>query len=85
MWPLIIVLSTGLGGSDLGYVQYLNIQHPGTYEPAPVSVQAPSWFGGRIFTSDTLHVGVRPAAVVEKADGLEVGVGVTLQVTTDVL
>ena len=45
--------------------------------------QNPSWFGGRIYTGDDVHLGLRPAFFVDnEAQGrLEVGAGFTLQVT----
>jgi hypothetical protein len=53
-----------------------------TMPPEPV----PAWItgSGRIYTTSTLHVGVRPAVYITN-DGPELAAGVTIQVTTILL
>jgi hypothetical protein len=53
-----------------------------TLPPEPV----PAWIGGsgRVYTSATLHVGVRPAVYVTN-DGPELAAGATVQITTVLL
>jgi hypothetical protein len=72
----------------LAFALALASQQPlGPFAPSPSSGWAPTWWGGRILTTDTIHLGVRPAAFVDNGsqDGrLEVGVGVTVQVTGNV-
>lgn len=43
--------------------------------PAP----PPPWYGGRVLSSSTLHIGVRPALDIDKSG--DVAVGVTVQIT----
>lgn len=49
-------------------------------QPSPIP-----WAGGRVLTTDTLHVGVRPAVDIDNSAGIEWGVGLTVQVTCDCL
>jgi hypothetical protein len=43
--------------------------------PAP----PPPWYGGRLLTTQDVHLGLRPAAYV---DAYEIAIGVTLQLST---
>jgi hypothetical protein len=54
---------------------------------APAAPPPLPWAGGRIVTTDTLHVGLRPAAFVDNEDrgALEWGAGATVQVTVRAL
>ena len=54
----------------------------GSWAPSPTST-LPPWAGGRVYTSRTVHVGIRPAAYVdnEARGGLEGGAGATVQVS----
>lgn len=68
--------------TSLALALALAAQQPlGQWAPSP-SVSGPPWLGGRILTTETVHVGVRPAAFVDGTPPhLELGAGVTLQVS----
>ncbi len=66
--------------SGLALALALAAQQPlGSWAPSP-TVNLPGWYGGRLLTTATLHVGVRPAAYVT-SEGPEVAAGVTVQVS----
>lgn len=48
--------------------------------------EPPTWAGGRVLTTPTLHVGVRPQAFVDNEDDgrPEWGLGITVQVSVQV-
>ena len=50
------------------------------------SEPVPTWAGGsgRVYTSSTLHVGIRPAVYITN-DGPELAAGATIQITTVLL
>lgn len=48
-------------------------------QPAPTAPVPPSWYGGRIYTSQGLHVGVRPA--FDCSSEGDWAIGLTVQVT----
>lgn len=50
--------------------------------PAPPAVTPPAWYGGRLLSTPSLHVGLRPALFVGAG---EVDVGLTLQISTRAL
>ncbi len=61
------------------------VSQPGVFEPVvPFSVAPPSWYGGRVLTTESVHLGIRPAGIIDNEGGTDWGIAVTLQVTVRV-
>lgn len=64
------------------YLSYLMAISDPSMPPVQPAMKPPTWYGGRVFTSETLHVGVRPAVDIGRdGTGWSYGAGATVQVT----